>query len=35
MLRPLTSRATAAELLESLGWDKVIRRFVDDRAPPQ
>ncbi|PBC55440.1 hypothetical protein [Rhodococcus sp. ACPA1] len=35
LLRPLTSRAAAAELLESLGWDKVIRRFVDDRTPLQ
>ncbi|MFD9661003.1 hypothetical protein ACFWAY_05135 [Rhodococcus sp. NPDC059968] len=35
MLRPLTSRAAAAELLESLGWDKVIRRFVDNRTPLQ
>ncbi|MFE5707201.1 hypothetical protein [Rhodococcus koreensis] len=30
-LRPLTSRAAAAELLESLGWDKVVRRFVEAR----
>ncbi|MFC9833718.1 hypothetical protein ACFVKB_07845 [Rhodococcus sp. NPDC127530] len=33
VMRSLTSRAAAAELLESLGWDKVIRRFVDARTP--
>lgn len=32
-LRALTSRTAAAELLASMGWDNVIRRFVDSRIP--
>ena len=33
VMRSLTSRVAAAELLESMGWDKVIRRFVDAHTP--